>query len=105
MEDRYGVRVMLVAVTAAGGLVDVRYKVLDPLKARQFGDKDLNTLPLLVPEGSDLAIRAPELQTPLAPEAGQMYYILYPNPRDGVKPGSTVTIRVDDLSVSYPVAK
>jgi hypothetical protein len=42
LEDKYGLQVRLVAVTAAGGFVDLRLKILDAEKAGSLLQKSSN---------------------------------------------------------------
>ena len=55
IEAKWGVRVSRVAVTADGGIVDMRFVVLDPDKALAMM-QDLKNLPILHPAGSGVVI-------------------------------------------------
>ena len=104
-EERFGLSVTLVAVTASGGIVDIRFKVLDADKARGTLQDDKN-MPLLNVEGStmtpmmrDTAIQDQDL------EVGKVYYILYSNPRGMVKPGTPVSVAIGDLVLEPIIAQ
>jgi len=104
-EERFGLRVTLVAVTASGGIVDIRFKVLDADKAQGTLQDDKN-MPILNVEGStitpmmrDTAIQDQDL------EVGKVYYILYSNPRGMVKPGTPVSVAIGDLVLEPIVAQ
>jgi hypothetical protein len=105
LEERYGVRITLVAVTAAGGLVDLRYQVIDAEKAAQvFGEGA--RAPTLIAEDSGVTLPNPqEAPGETQPEAGQTYYVLYPNVESSVKPGTPVTVVIGDIRVEHLVAK
>ncbi len=59
LEDEYGLRLNLVAVTAAGGLVDVRFTVTDKDKALHVLH-DAASMPELYVEASGAVLRAPK---------------------------------------------
>lgn len=93
LEARHGLRVTRVAVTGDGGLVDLRFTVVDPVKARPLLDAPGQDLRLLVePGGTALA----------APHHGAMRnirlakdapcFVLFPNARGAVKAGGKVAV-------------
>lgn len=94
IEERYGVQVTLVAVTAAGGLIDFRFRVTDPARASALLDPE--SLPVLVAEdGTALRTsRPPEVD---ALEAGRVYFILYPNSGTALRRGDPVTVVFGEL--------
>jgi len=106
LEEQYGVRVNLVAVTAAGGLVDVRLKVVDAEKARQLL-KDAASYPALVVSGSDAVLTAPEESRTqeLKLENGGLIMLLFPNTGNAVKPGANVAVLFGDIRLEPVVAK
>lgn len=90
-----GIQIAQVGLTAQGGMVDVRFKVLDAAKAKALLGNPANA-PLLIAGGQ------PPLHPPhhalkgarFAP--GQVFYILYPNARGAVQPGVEVTVAMGD---------
>jgi hypothetical protein len=106
LEEKYGLRVNLVAVTAAGGLVDVRLKVTDAEKAKQLL-KDAASYPALMVSGSDASLAVPKESRAqeLKPENGGMIMLLFPNTRNAVKPGAEVAILFGDIRLEPVVAK
>ncbi|MBS0434791.1 MAG: hypothetical protein JSR75_07845 [Proteobacteria bacterium] len=96
LEQQHGLQVAQLALTASGGLVDVRFKVLDAAKVKSLlgdaahppmliaGDKP----PLMPPHHALKGAR-------FAP--GQVFYILYPNLRGAVQPGGEVTVAIGDV--------
>jgi len=106
LEEQYGVRVNLVAVTAAGGLVDVRLKVVDAEKAKQLL-KDAASYPVLTVAGSDIILTAPEESRAqgLKPASGELIMLLFPNARNAVKPGTKVAITFGDIQLEPVVAR
>jgi ABC-type Na+ efflux pump permease subunit len=106
LEAQYGLRVSLIAVTAAGGLVDVRLKVVDAEKARQLL-KDAASYPALVVSGSDAVLTAPEESRTqeLKLENGGLIMLLFPNTGNAVKPGANIAVLFGDIRLEPVVAK
>ena len=106
LEAQYGLRVNLVAVTAAGGLVDVRLKVVDGEKAKQLL-KDATSYPALMVSGSDAILAVPEESKAqeLKLENGGMIMLLFPNTGNAVKPGAKVAIQFGAMRLEPMVVK
>jgi ABC-type Na+ efflux pump permease subunit len=106
LEAQYGLRVSLIAVTAAGGLVDVRLKVVDAEKAKQLL-KDAASYPALMVPSSDTVLTAPEESRAqeLKLENGGMIMLLFPNTSNAMKPGANVTVLFGDIRLEPVVAK
>ncbi|MBI5566323.1 MAG: hypothetical protein HY870_15600, partial [Chloroflexi bacterium] len=51
LEERWGIRIVRTTVTADGGLIDLRYQVIDPTRALGMLD-DLARMPKLIHEAS-----------------------------------------------------
>ena len=86
-----GIQVLHIGVTASGGLVDVRFKVLDDAKGTALlGNMD-NAPQIIVGD-------KPPLMPPHHAIKGgrfakdQTLFILYPNMREAVKPGAEVYV-------------
>jgi hypothetical protein len=96
---RNGIRISQVAVTGAGGLIDLRYQVLDPDKASSVHA----TPPEMVDERTgvvvDQLLMGHSHKGVL--HAGQTYYLLFENPGDLVQRGSEVTVTLGGLRVSH----
>jgi hypothetical protein len=103
--DRLGIRITKVVVTADGGLVDLRYQVIDPDKAVFLFD-NLDVVPQVIAENGEV-IKLESLPHRHDVYAGLAYFILYRNSQNSVKPGSQVTVVVgDDLRLeNMAVAK
>ena len=98
LEERFGVRITLIAVTAAGGVVDFRYKILDQEKARfLFGDA--HTMPTLLAEESGISLEPPrsEAKHNSRLENGSSHFQFYANTRNALKPGARVTVLFGSL--------
>ena len=105
IEAKWGVRFKMVAITADGGLIDMRYLVIDPEKAQAMMNS-LDTLPAIVKSDGSVDFR---LQRPMNHknelQAGQSSYILYVNKANGLKRGDSVAIVVGDMRVEPVVVK
>ena len=106
LEAQYGLRVNLVAVTAAGGLVDVRFKFIDGEKVKGLLQEPGN-FPTLQVAGSPGALSVPEEGRPVEIrfEDDANLFLMYPNAGDIVKPGTPVTIVFGELQVEPIPAK
>jgi hypothetical protein len=95
-EKQAGLQVTHIGVTAAGGLVDVRFKVLDATKVKALlGGQD--AMPMLV-IGDLPPLMAPQHGMKSASFAdGRMIFLLYPNTRRAVQPGVDVTVAVGSV--------
>jgi len=101
LEARSGVRVVRVAVSGDGGLLDLRYKVLDANKAQAVHDRA--NAPLLIDERTGGLVN--ELLMghihSNAPKTGLTYYLLFVNPGNIVRRGSRVTVRLGDARLAH----
>jgi hypothetical protein len=92
MAQRSGVRVIRVTATGGGGLLDLRYQVVDPDVAAAIHDADKP--PALVDERSGLVLgellmgHMPHGK----PKAGESYYLVFLNPGDAVRHGDRVSV-------------
>jgi len=105
LEEQAGVRVTLIAVTAAGGMVDFRFKVTDVEKAKKALQEG-KLLPYLTVVGSNVSLKpAPETLQDMKLENGLVYYILYGNNGNLVKPGTPVSVIIGDWQLEPIIAK
>lgn len=95
LEEQYGLRVTLVGVTAGGGMVDFRFKVLDAEKAAMLLDHH-DSMPQLIPVGSKVRLGIPGAHSPNYVN-GKVYYMLYGNAGGIVQPGTKVQIAFGDV--------
>jgi hypothetical protein len=92
LAQRSGVRVVRVASTGAGGLLDLRYQVVDPNTAAAIHDPD--TPPALVDERTGLVLGRllmGHMHHGRA-KAGVTYYLIFLNPGDAVRRGDRVSV-------------
>ena len=104
IEEKFGVRFSFVAVTARGGMVELRYRVIDEGKAANFGHYS-ETAPMIISEdtGKVVDVTIMGLHNHRV-EPGRTYYVLYRNTDNAVESHRPVTIAVGDLKLEHVVA-
>ena len=106
IEDMYGVRFLGVDVTSAGGMIQVRYQVLDSAKTEAIHSQEAT--PTVI-DGHRVKYNLPGMagHTHIGPvkKAGVTDFVLLANARGGVRSGSTVTIMIGSLELhNVPVS-
>lgn len=104
--DTLGIKVEGIRLSAAGYMLDFRYRVLDPVKAAPLLDRKIQ--PYLLDEASGARLAVPD-----APKVGQLratsrnkvivgrnYYMLFANPGRYLRTGSKVTLVAGDARIS-----
>ena len=96
-----GVRVTQLATTGGGGLLDLRYQVIDPGKAAAI--HDLETPPALVDERTGVVIddlfMGHSHNGPT--KAGLIYYLVFSNPGSIVQSGDRVSVVLGDARIAH----
>lgn len=103
--QRSGVKITVVAVTGDGGLVDLRFKVVDPDRANALHDP--RTPPAVVDEQSGLVVHELFMDhSHSGPyKAGVTYYLVFNNPGNWIHRGGRVSVLLGDAQVrDVPVA-
>ena len=100
-EKKWGIRPLSIQLTAAGTLLDYRFRVIDPDKAMGLmkrGDKAY-----LIDQASGMRFTVPLTkvgplrQTGSKPKAGKVFPIMFTNTGNVIKPGSEVTLVVGEF--------
>jgi hypothetical protein len=105
LAERSGVRLVRVAVTGGGGLLDLRYQVVDPDRAVAVHEKQ--TPPAIIDERTGLVLdrllmgHAHHGQL----KAAVSYYLIFENTGNWVRRGSEVTVLLGDAQVEHVVVK
>jgi hypothetical protein len=103
-ETQAGLQITHIGLTASGGLVDLRLKVLDAAKARALLG-NAAAMPMLL-AGDQPPLMPPHKALHGARYIqGQVVYILYPNLRGAVKAGAEVTLALGDLRLGPVTAQ
>lgn len=106
LEQEYGIRLTLVGVTAAGGMVDVRYRVIDPLKAAKLIDEEEGgIMPMVYVSNGDVMLMPDMHMREQKLVAGRVYFVLIPNSQNAVKRGTVVTVVFGDVAVEPTLAQ
>lgn len=102
LERDYGVRFDLVGVTASGGLIDLRFTVSDPEKAKALFHTATST-PTLYVERTGAVLHTKGMSHTLTLLPGARYVMLYPNAGGAVQSGTPVSVVIDDVRIE-PIA-
>jgi len=105
LAEQYGMQVNLIAVTAAGGLVDLRLKVLDAEKVGLLL-QDSTDVPALLTGEDGTILKAPEdneAQLLNTLKDGDNVFLMFPNVGHAIKPGMPVTVVFGDVALE-PIA-
>jgi hypothetical protein len=99
LEEKYGLRVNLVAVTGAGGFVDVRLKIVDGNKAKLLLADSKNFPALYTEKGFILSASEDTKAQKIEFNSDGNLFIMYPNSNNAVTQGSPVTILFGDSAL------
>jgi len=103
MKRKWGVEILFVRETAAGQMLEFRYKVLDPEKARALFVRKTKPVLTDVKSGIQLAVPAPAktgaLRNSDVPIADRTYWMFFSNTARLVKAGDRVNIQIGDFLV------
>ena len=95
----HGLSVRLIGVTAAGGMVDFRLKIVDVQKAQKFLEDPAN-LPRLIVADSGKALMVPEgLDDDIEWTEGGILFNFYPNDNGLVESGTPVIVEFGALQL------
>jgi len=101
MKRQWGVEVLYVRTTAAGYMLEFRYKVLDPEKAKPLFERQIKPQLTHNESGSKLIVPTPAktgaLRNSNPPLANHTYWMFFANPGKLVKPGEHVNIEIGDF--------
>jgi hypothetical protein len=102
VEDTYGIKDVVIRLTAHGTMLDFRFRIVDADKAAPLFNHDIR--PYLVDEGSGAILLVPDLpkvgavrSTTRNPVAGQEHFILFANPNQMLNKGSKVVIVIGNF--------
>ncbi len=98
VEATWGVRITSVTVTADGGLVDLRFVVLDSTKAAALMD-DRSVAPRLLVDSGGEATLYPAMTMHREMSVGRTYFLLYRNTGGLVQPHAGISIVAGELRI------
>jgi hypothetical protein len=104
LEARSGVRILGLTLAGDGGLLDLRYQVVDAQKAVSVHD---GPPPMLVEESTNAAIAQLLMghQHSSAPKVGLSYYLVFLNEGSILHIGSRVSVQLGDARVAHVVVR
>ncbi|MBI5640917.1 MAG: hypothetical protein HZA17_10875 [Nitrospirae bacterium] len=103
IEEKWGVRILGIRLSADGYMLDFRYRVTDPEKALPLFDRKVRPYTIEQSTGMKLLVPAPpkigSLRTTRKPVAETNYFIMFGNPGGRAKKGGKVSVVVGDFRV------
>jgi len=111
-EEQYGIRIQGLQLSAAGSMLDFRYRVVDPVKAAPILDPKLQ--PYLLDEARGAKLGVPD--TPVLGRIRQTarnhvihtdrtYFVMFGNPGKAVRSGDKVTLQLGQLKITDLVVR
>ena len=101
MKRQWGIEVLFVRQTSAGYMLEFRYKVLDPEKARPLFDRQTKPMLTHADSGAQFVVPTPAktgaLRNSNPPLADHTYWMFFANPGKYVKQGDLVSIEIGDF--------
>jgi len=100
-EEKWGIKILSLRLSANGYILDFRYSLIDPKKAAPLFD--IRNKPYLIDQASGVKCYVPKapkvgsLRTTKNPIPGKNYFILFGNPGKFIKVGNKVTVVVGDF--------
>jgi hypothetical protein len=103
LEESIGIRIQRVTMTGGGGLIDLRFQVIEPSKAA--GVHDTATPPTIVDESSGLVVDQLLMNHAHSGTfaAGRSYYLVFENPGNLIHQGSTVSVLLGNSQLEHVV--
>lgn len=109
MKRKWGVEVQYVRHSAAGYMLEFRYKVLDAKKAKSLFERQTKPILTHYKTGAKLTVPAPAktgaLRNSNPPKSGITYWMFFGNPNKLVKKGDSVEVKIGEFLVSNLVVK
>jgi hypothetical protein len=101
MKRQWGIEIVYVRQTAAGYMLEFRYKVLDAEKAKALFERQTKPVLTHVSSGAKLIVPTPAktgaLRNSNMPIDGHTYWMFFANPGQLVKVGEQVNIEIGDF--------
>lgn len=105
LESECGLHINLVAVTAAGGMIDVRFKVLDKEKAAQLLGTSQVRLAIVAEDSGTVIQAPPDTEQNFTLQDGMVYFVQFPNVSHAVEAGRPVSLVIGDMRLEHLEAK
>jgi hypothetical protein len=101
IEEKWGIKILNIRLSAGGYMLDFRYRVKDPEKASPLFDRKIK--PYLIDQASGAKFLVPEspkvgaLRQTRKPVADKNYFIIFANPGKYIKKGNKVSVVIGDF--------
>ena len=109
MKREWGIEVMYVRQTAAGYMLEFRYKVVDAKKAQALFERQTKPLLTHVESGAKMVVPTPAktgaLRNSNPPKDDHVYWMFFANPGQLVKQGEHVNIEIGEFLVENLVVQ
>lgn len=104
VQEKWGIEVVFLRLSAAGRIIDFRYRVTDPEKAIAVFDGRVKPVVIDKASGKRMSVvsvaKAGALrQKTLSPEKGRIYFILFKNEGGLMKVGSKADVEVGEIII------
>jgi len=103
MKREWGIEIMYVRQTAAGYMLEFRYKVVDAKKAKALFERQVKPMLIHAETGARFIVPTPAktgaLRNSNPPKDGHTYWMFFANPGQFVKTGEYVSIEIGDFVV------
>jgi hypothetical protein len=101
-ETGWGVQIAGLRLSASGYMLDFRFKVIDPEKARYILDRKNKAMLIDEETGAKFIVpSSPKIgslrQTAMQPRSGITYFMFFANPGKFIKSGKKVTVVIGDF--------
>jgi hypothetical protein len=112
IQKKWGLEVIAIRLSAAGSMVDFRYRVVDPDKAAFMTDRNVKAY--LVDQATGRVLEVPTTAkigplrqtTPYEkPEERRIYFMLFGNPGRAIQSGNKVTLAIGDVRIKNLVVQ
>jgi len=104
LEEKWGIRVEGIRLSAAGNIMDFRYRIVDADKALALVDRRLTPYVVDKTSGAKFTVPSSAKVGPMRqttkygkPKQGRTYFVLFSNPGKFVKRGSQVSVVIGDF--------
>jgi len=106
LRERWGIEFVALHLTAAGHMVDFRFRVIDPEKAAPLLSRSKKAYLIDERTGTVLGVPITKKVGPLKtatrlPKAGRIYFIFFLNANRIINKGSKVTIKIGKFRLSH----
>lgn len=110
LEEQWGIKLIGVQLSAAGYMLDFRYQVIDPNKAKYLTEQRQQAYLIDQATGAQFIVPSPPKvgslrQRTSEPKAKQIYFMLFANPNRFIKSGNQVTVVIGDFQAKNLTVK